>query len=166
MRSNIEDFFDADLVIAAAETDDEIGTVLRMHFAIEQFLIWYIQHSKISDFIKEPRDFSSKLNLAAAMGLPVVIAEAIHQINVIRNSLAHFHKKLDADQIKELVRKVEKLKEIDPTCINTVVKTYVELPVKSPGLKCEYGSGDLRLDFLIVSMRFYSVALKFAKNQS
>ncbi|MET3395806.1 hypothetical protein ABIC33_006483 [Variovorax sp. 1140] len=57
-------------LIAAAETDDEIGAVLRTHLLTEQFLSWFIESKATGDlakFVKVPRDFKAKLNLAVAL---------------------------------------------------------------------------------------------------
>lgn len=57
---NIKELEKFQTIIAAAETDDELGTVLRLHLAVEQILVFYIKeksHGEISKYAKLPRDF-------------------------------------------------------------------------------------------------------------
>jgi hypothetical protein len=168
MILNIKEFQKPDLLIAAAETEDEVGTVLRIHLAIEQVLVWYIKCKITPEFnlyVKEPRDFGSKLSLATAFGLPLAFVRVIHQINKIRNKLAHGDSELSADQLKELARQVDKLVEIDNSFV-PLEKRYIELPVKRPGERMLFGASGTRLDFLIASMAFYGVAMKWAAEQA
>jgi hypothetical protein len=168
MNLNIKEFESADLLIAAAETEDEIGTVLRFHLAVEQVLVWFIgqrRTAEIAPYVKEPREFGGKLSLAAAFGLPLPLVRVIHQINVIRNKLAHGCANLGADQVQELARQVEKLVELDQS-FSPLKNRYVELPVKRPDERIVFGSGDTRMDFLIAVMAFYSTAIMWAAAQS
>jgi hypothetical protein len=164
MNLNIKDLESADLIIAAAETEDEVGTVLRIHLAVEQVLVWYIgqrRTTEIAPYVKEPREFGGKLSLAAAFGLPLALVRVIHQINVIRNKLAHGHANLSTDQVQELVRQVEKLVEFDKS-FTPLKNRYVELPVKQPGERIVFGSSGARLDFLIAALAFYGSAITWA----
>ncbi|AEF99017.1 hypothetical protein [Methylomonas methanica] len=167
MILNIKKFDKPDLLIAAAETEDEVGTVLRIHLAVEQVLVWYINHKKATElkpYVKEPREFGNKLSLAAAFGLPVAFVRVIHQINNIRNKLAHGDSELSADQVQELARQVDKLVEIDNSFV-PLSKRYIELPVKRPGERMVFGVSGTRLDFLIATMAFYGVAMNWAATQ-
>lgn len=107
MILNIKEFHKPELLIAAAETEDEVGTVLRIHLAIEQILVWFIKHkltSELAPYVKEPREFGNKLSLAAAFGLPLAFVRVMHQVNSIRNKLAHGTSELGGDQVQELGR--------------------------------------------------------------
>jgi hypothetical protein len=164
MILNIKEFHKPELLIAAAETEDDVGTVLRIHLATEQILVWFINHKRVgglAPYVKEPREFGNKLSLAAAFGLPLAFVRVIHQINSIRNKLAHGTSRLGADQVQELGRQVEKLVELDHS-FTTLSKRYIELPVKRPGEKITFGSGGSRFDFLIATMAFYGAAMKWA----
>lgn len=167
MILNIKELNKPDLIIAAAETEDEIGTVLRLHLAIEQFLVWYIGHrttTELIPYVKEPREFGNKLTLAAAFGLPLAFVRAIHQINIIRNKLAHGSSVLDADQLQELARQVGKLVEIDSSFV-PLNKRYIELPAKRPGERFIFKECGSRIDFLIAAMALYGTAVMWAALQ-
>lgn len=168
MDLNIKEFDSADLLIAAAETEDEIGTVLRIHLAVEKVLVWYLGQrltTELIPYVKVPREFGGRLSLAAAFGLPLPLVRVIHQINAIRNKLAHGWANMGADQVQELARQVAKLVELDPS-FSPLKNRFVELPVKRPGEKIVFGSGGTRLDFLIATMAFYGTAMKWAAIQS
>ncbi|WP_154587906.1 hypothetical protein [Burkholderia pseudomallei] len=86
---------DPEVMILAAETDDDIGCILRLHLQIEQLLDFYLgvtRKGEIAEFVRQPRDFSGKLSIAVALGLPIVFARVAKQVNAIRNRLAHEHK--------------------------------------------------------------------------
>lgn len=168
MDLNIKDFESPGLLIAAAETEDEVGTVLRIHLIVEQVLVWYIgqrRTAEIVPYVKVPREFGGKLSLSAAFGLPLPLVRVIHQINVIRNKLAHGRANLGADQVQELARQVEKLVELDQS-FSPLKNRYIELPVKRPGERIVFGSGETRLDFLIAATAFYSTAIMWVAAQS
>ena len=164
MILNIKEFNKPDLLIAAAETEDEVGTVLRIHLAIEQVLVWFINHrltKELAPYVKEPREFGNKLSIAAVFGLPLPFVRVIHQINVIRNKFAHGSSELAVDQVQELTRQVDKLFEIDSSFV-AVSRRFLELPVKRPGERMAFGAHGQRVDFLIAAMAFYGVAMKWA----
>lgn len=151
-------------IIAAAETDDELGSVLRLHLAVEQLLVFYIKeksHGEISKYAKSPRDFGGKLSLATAFGLPIPIARAIYQINVIRNKLAHDPDALIQDgDLKELARAVNRLSEIDKN-FTPVEKRCIELAVKRPGERLVFGAEGNRIDFIISGLAFYATTMQW-----
>lgn len=151
-------------IIAAAETDDELGTVLRLHLAVEQLLVFYIReksHGEISKYAKSPRDFGGKLSLATAFGLPIPIARAIYQINVIRNKLAHEpDASIQDGDLKELARAVNSLSEIDKN-FTPVEKRYIELAVKRSRERLVFGAGGNRIDFVICAFSFYATTMQW-----
>lgn len=151
-------------IIAAAETGDELGSVLRLHLAVEQLLAFYIKeknHGEISKYAKAPRDFGGKLSLATAFGLPISIARVIHQINIIRNKLAHNPDTsiLNGD-LKELSRAVNRLTEIDKN-FTPLEKRYIEFAIKQPGKRLIFGAEDNRIDFIIAGLSFYATATQW-----
>ena len=151
-------------LITAAETDDEIGTILRLHLVVEQLLIFHLKRNRIGEiatYAKEPRNFGGKLSLSVAFGLPIPLARIAHHINKIRNKIAHNpEESINPDDIKELARKVNCLSEIDSS-FTPIEKRYVELPAKRPGEKIAFGSDSCRIDFLIAVMGFYSFFLRW-----
>lgn len=156
---------DVNLLIAAAETDDEIGLVLRIHLLVEKVLIWYIGlriQGELVGYVKGPREFGGKLSLAAAFGLPVAFVRAIHQVNVIRNQLAHGSSTLMPDQVQQLERQVNRLCEMDANFVPPR-KRFVELPQKRPGEQIPFGSGGPSADFFIASLAFLGFAMTWAE---
>jgi len=84
----IADWFDTGKLIEAAETEDEIGVVLRMHLALDKILNHYLR-TRISaervPYIKIPKYTGQKIPIAAALDLPVPFLAAAHELNRIRN---------------------------------------------------------------------------------
>lgn len=161
MKPNPEELISVDTLIAAIETEDELGMVLRLHLAIEQLLNVYLKQMRkgeIAEYVKEPREFGGKLSLAAAFGLPLHLVRLMHLINSMRNKLAHHQSfSINANHIAELAKAVNKLSEIDKT-FAPVEKRWVEFVVKRPGKKISFGEEGSRIDFLIAVTAFYSFA--------
>lgn len=154
-------------LIAASETDDEIGTVLRLHLRTEELLIGFLEakrQGEVAQFVKEPRDFSMKLALSVAFGLPISIAAVAQQLNSIRNKLAHGNAiVIDKGDIGELSRRVNKLAELEPGFVQ-IERRYIELPLKHPGQQLAYGKHGNRVDFVLSFFAFYAVALRWLES--
>ncbi|MDG9883011.1 hypothetical protein N7650_09210 [Pseudomonas sp. GD04058] len=152
------------ILTMAAETDDELGSVLRFHLATESILSFYISEKtqgEISKYVKEPRDFGTKLSIATALGLPLPLARVIHQINAIRNKLAHKpDTSINDGDLKEMARCVNKLSEIDVNFV-PLEKLYIELPVKFPNQKISFGTNGNRIDFMLAGLAFYRSAVQW-----
>lgn len=114
---DIQELSDTAILIAAAETEDEMGCVLRFHLMLERLLTFYLQvkcKGEVGKYAKPPRDFGQKLGLAAAFGLRLPIAAVIYQVNAMRNKLAHGGKAvIDQGDIKQLCRLVNCMTEIE-----------------------------------------------------
>jgi|AntRauTorckE6833_2_1112554.scaffolds.fasta_scaffold01085_4 hypothetical protein len=151
-------------LILAAETDDELGTVLRLHLALEHLLDFYLKQKRLGEvasFVREPREFGAKLSLAVAFGFPVIIARVYRQVNIIRNKLAHEPgESIGSGDVQELARKVNGLSEIDPS-FTSVERKYVELAKKMPGEKLGFGSSGARIDVLIAIVAAYSFSVQW-----
>ncbi|WP_289282932.1 MULTISPECIES: hypothetical protein [unclassified Methylophaga] len=163
MTEVIADWFDTERIIRAAETEDEIGTVLRMHLAIDQLLEFYLSRQITPDlkpYVKMPPNTGQKLAFAAAFGMPIPFVRAMHEVNGIRNKLAHKVKSLTDDIVAQLARQVDSIKEIDES-FTPLAKRYIELPIARPGERITFGSGDVRLDFLISTFALMVAASKW-----
>lgn len=164
VRTIPQELGSSEAIITAAETDDEIGTVLRLHLVIEKLLDFYLDRKRVGEiktYTIAPSLFGGKLSLSVAFGFPIALARIAHQINNIRNKLAHGKKGCDSinsGDIKELARRVNQLSEIYNN-FTTIEKRYVELPTKFPDRKIVFGSDSLRIDFLIATMVLYKYAL-------
>lgn len=158
---------DWELFADAAETDDSLGAVLRAHLLIELLLNEYLSgriSGGISEFVKKPRDFSRKLELAVALGFPLEIARPIWQLNHIRNKLAHGKLlRITADDLEQLVRTVNELVELDSSFV-PVERRFLELPTRQPGVRHVFGSGVLRIDFILAFGALYVSALAWVQS--
>lgn len=158
----VEKVLDVEIIIAAAETEDELGCVLRFHLMLESLLSFYLDEKcqgEVGKYAKPPRDFGQKLGMAAAFGIPMQIAAVIHQVNNMRNKLAHGHSpRLDKGDVKQLARLVNLMSAIDPE-FTPLEKRYIELPVKRPGERITFGKEGPRIDFLMACTAFWGTAL-------
>ena len=141
--------------IRAAETEDELGCVLRMHLCLEQFLDKFIEEMVAPASGKSQSKnltFSRKLKLSVSYGLADPLAEAISLINQIRNKFAHERGTVlseeDSQKIADLVDKVAVLpgKKEPP-----VRDRWIELCVTKPGEKLGFGKHGARIDFVLAS---------------
>lgn len=158
----VEKVLDSEIIIAAAETEDELGCVLRYHLMLESLLAFYLDEKcqgEVGKYAKPPRDFGQKLGMAAAFGIPMQIAAVIHQVNNMRNKLAHGRSpQLDNGDVKQLARLVNLMSAIDPK-FTPLEKRYIELPVKRPGERITFGKEGLRIDFVMAFTAFWGTAL-------
>jgi hypothetical protein len=158
---DLRNVLNAGTIIAAAETDDEIGCVLRLHLQVEQLLLVYLSmklKAPISEYIQEPKTFSGKLALAVAFGFPLPFAAVARQVNKMRNELAHQDKSLDERQVKLLGQTVDKLSSMVPD-FEPMKKRHIELTMKAPGEVITFGTGNLRIDFVLAVMAFLEAAV-------
>ncbi|MCE3026605.1 hypothetical protein [Salinicola sp. DM10] len=168
MTEVIAEWFDAERLVSAAETEDEIGTVLRMHLAIDQLLESYLDRKITADlkpYIKIPRYTGQKLSFAGAFGMPIPFVRAMHEVNGIRNELAHKIKSLADDRVAQLARQVDRIKEFDEN-FTSLAQRYIELPRARPGERITFGSGNVRLDFLISSFALLAAASQWLAVQA
>ena len=158
----VEKVTDVKNIIAAAETEDEMGCVLRFHLMLESLLLFYLEEKcqgEVGKYAKPPRDFGQKLGMATAFGMPLQIAAVIHQINNMRNKLAHGHSPgIDKGDVKQLARLVNLMSAIDPK-FAPLEKRYIELAVARPCEKIFFGKESLRIDFVIAFLAFWGTAL-------
>ncbi len=159
-----EELVDWKTLVEAAETDDEIGTVLRLHLVIEKLLAFYLDRKRVGDLAKytqQPRSFAGKLSLSAAFGLPIPLVGAAYQINKIRNKLAHKDQNsINPGDIKELARRVERISELGIKIV-PLEKQAVSMPLKRPDETIAFGKDSPRIDFFIATMIFYSATIQW-----
>lgn len=81
-----------DEFVRALETEDIIGCVLRLHLHVEELLNKFLASSitaELAEIIKVPQNFSQKVQLATAFGMPVEMGLATLELNGLRNKLGH-----------------------------------------------------------------------------
>lgn len=158
----VEKVSDVNIIIAAAETEDELGCVLRFHLMLESLLSFYLDEKcqgELGKYAKPPRDFGQKLGMAAAFGIPMQVAAVIYQVNNMRNKLAHGHSpRLDKGDVQQLARLVNLMSAIDPE-FTPLEDRYIKLPVKRPGKRITFGTEELQIDFVMACIAFWGTAL-------
>jgi hypothetical protein len=94
-RLSQEDLFPpeaAELLKDIGTSQDDVGVLLRCHLLAESILGKFLSTYRIGalkTLIPEPQQFGQKLALSSAFGLPVELGLAMHQLNLMRNKLAH-----------------------------------------------------------------------------
>ncbi|MDQ7981900.1 hypothetical protein QYH69_32270 [Paraburkholderia sp. SARCC-3016] len=159
---DLRNLLSARTIIAATETDDEIGCVLRLHLQVEQLLVVFLSmklKAPVTEYVQEPREFSRKLAFAVAFGFPLPFAAVAKQVNKIRNELAHRDgTSLDERQVKLLGQLVDKLSSMDSK-FEPMAKRRMELTEKAPGEVISFGTGNLRADFVLSVLAFLTAAV-------
>jgi hypothetical protein len=149
----VADWFDTEKLIDAAETEDEIGVVLRMHLALEKILNHFLRSritNELTPYIKVPGYTAQKIALAAAFGMPVPFLAATHEVNRIRNGIAHDGDALAQDKVAQLARQVDTIQSISPS-FHPLAKRYIEFSQSQPGKRFTFGTSGVRVDFLIAT---------------
>ncbi len=156
---NIHKLFDVQMMIAATETEDEVGCVLRVHLMAENILINYIDSVKNPEtekYLGKMRDFGVKMAVATALGMPRSVLQVLSHINHIRNDFAHRGvSKLHPGDVQNLQRFVDEVGNLKPGYSSVKDRTIEYLD----GKMYSYGEGDLRSDFIISAMTFLSEAI-------
>ncbi|WP_337921845.1 hypothetical protein [Vibrio cholerae] len=156
-------------IVLAAETEDELGTVLRIHWVLEELLDVFLSSKTkggIAKIVKIPRDFGMKLSLSTAFGLPLSLALVIHQFNVIRNKLAHAKSEcINTGDLKQLVRLIENIDSTDAE-FTPIKNRYIEFPTKRPEQKLAFGEHGNRVDFVITFFVFYCFLEKWFRDHA
>ena len=160
---DLEKMFDLKMFIDAAETEDEIGCLLRVHLMTEQLLDFYIAEKSRGETrtYTTASTFGPKLGLAVAFGFPLPLAASSYQLNKIRNDVAH--RKTDTvskDQVKQFGRCVNRISEIDEN-FSPVERRYIQVPKRHGERQVRYGESDAHTDFLLAAMAFLGVAQRW-----
>lgn len=156
----------------AAETDDELGTVLRLHLLAEAYLEVardVLLQTDVRPFAPVPRNFADKLGYVAVAGLPIPMVKVIHHINKMRNKLAHRDEMgIDAGDMKQLARLINLLRPLSPNpeMWKPIEKGYLELPQKYPGERWVFGGGNLRADFVMCFGKLWAIAMNWLIHRS
>lgn len=157
---NLEKLVSAAKFIAAVETEDELGCVLRIHLCLENYLEEFLKNfipAEQKKFHKGRPSFSEKLSLAVAYGLCRSIAESIWIINKLRNRFAHIDDSGLTDEIN--ITLAYHVDNIHVSGIDWLVKkSYIEFCQDRPGEKLKFGEHGPRIDFIIIAGRLLGKA--------
>lgn len=163
MDAVVAGLFGVNRLVRAAETEDEVGTVLRIHLAMDQILNHFIRqciNNDLKPYIEKPRYTGQRITLSAAFGLPLPFIGAAYEINKIRNDIAHEDLEFTSGAIRQFTLKVDRLVNVDRQ-FTPLAGRYIELPATHPGRKFIFGKNGARLDFLIASFAFLDVLARW-----
>nr|WP_147310377.1 hypothetical protein [Cupriavidus taiwanensis] len=143
-----------EVIIKGAETDDEIGTVLRMHLLIESVIRFYVTHHPSRPSVKDNFTFFKLANMARAIGMPAEVIETALQINKIRNRLAHdINAKMSSEELEELAMRFDSIGAVFGNWV-PLKRRYVDIASLGKG-KLTYGSESLRVDYFLICSQLY-----------
>jgi hypothetical protein len=160
---NIDELFDMEGMIRAAEADDDLACVLRFHLLLEKSLNFYVDRHRVGElktYIKNSWQYSLKLGVAVAFGLPPALAATYYQLNKMRNDFAHGSQvALDPKGVEQLARCVNRLGEIDAS-FKPVATQYVSVHKFHQGRPVAFGTAGPRMDFVLCAMVFLRFSSK------
>ncbi|MFP7326897.1 hypothetical protein [Serratia marcescens] len=141
--------------VKATKSDDDIGTVLRIHLYLERVLeAWTAcatENNKIFDG-KININFVTKLQIAKNFGMPNDISSAIEEINRIRNKFSH---NIENDEITE--QNISKLESIlQTTQYHEMSPLLVDSIVILQGREIAYKDMSLKLKLCAICMHIIS----------
>lgn len=143
-----------DMIIRAMETEDEVGRILRMHLLVEQMIEIYLEWSiadEMKPVVSVPHQFSQKVTLATALGLPPQIAVAANSLNKIRNRVAHrLGATLQEGDVRDFALAVDKVRETLDITVVPLAESSVEVASTGRG-KVAFGTAGTEWDFRIAS---------------
>ncbi len=161
---NIEQFLDMEGILRAVEADDELACVLRFHLLLERSLNFYVDRHRVGElktYIPDSWQYSQKLGVAVAFGLPPALAATYYQINKMRNAVAHGAKTdLDPKGVEQLARCVNRLSELDAS-FKPVQAQYISIHKLHQGRKVAFGEAGPRMDFVLCAMAFLRFATRW-----
>ncbi len=169
-RIEVESLAGLEQLVAAFETEDVLGTVLRAQLQVEQEIELFLV-ANVADDIWDvtdslPQHFHQKVTLAAALGLPKELCSAALALNQIRNKFAHkagwVLKQADIDN---LVGKYDAARAaVDPESYD-MHKSSIQLHSLG-GEKIDFGTKGPEWDFKMVSGGIASMILKYLVAQN
>jgi hypothetical protein len=158
---DVSELLSPEKMIAACETEDELGCVLRLHLAFERLVEFYINHSASPEqikFIEKTNEFGEKLKRAVLLGLPLSVAEVGKQLGQIRNKVAHEQDPINRHRLDNLIVLVDRMLLNSPSP-QPVSKRKLQLFVKKPGQVIVLGSHGDMYDFIIAAGAAYHGAM-------
>lgn len=154
---DVSELLSPEKMIAACETEDELGCVLRLHLAFERLVEFYIKHSASPEqmrFIEKTNEFGEKLKRAVLLGLPLSVAEVGKQLGQIRNKVAHEQNPINRHRLDNLIVLVDRML-LDSPSPQPVSKRKLQLFVKKPREVIVLGSHGDMYDFIIAAGTAY-----------
>ena len=164
-RIDVESLAGMEHLVAALETEDVLGAVLRAQLQIEQTIELFLE-ANVADQMWEvvdslPQNFSQKVTMAAALGFPKELCFAATAINQIRNKFAHKAGwGLKPADIQNLVEKYEAARlAVDPASY-AMRASSIRLYSRG-GEKIDFGTRGPEWDFKMVAGGIVSLIVKY-----
>jgi len=164
-RIEVESLAGLEQLVAAFETEDVLGTVLRAQLQVEQEIELFLV-ANVADDIWDvagslPQNFHQKVTLAAALGFPKELCLAALALNQIRNKFAHKPGwALKQADIDNLVSKYDAARAaVDPESYD-MHESSIQLHSLG-GEKIDFGTKGPEWDFKMVSGGIASMILKY-----
>lgn len=152
---DLSSLLDMEGLVRAAESEDDLGCVLRCHFVLERTLQFYLAQKRVGDvaiYVPAAWKFAQALSFCVAFGLPPVLAACYKHINTTRNSMAHGQLTILTDKdVAPLAQCVNRMAEIVPAH-TPVEQRFISIHKLHQGVKVAYGQAGARMDFLICSI--------------
>jgi hypothetical protein len=169
-RIEVESLAGLEHLVAAFETEDVLGSVLRAQLQVEQqielFLVANVADGMWDVAGSLPQNFSQKVTLAAALGFPKELCFAARALNQIRNKFAHKAgwalKQADVD---DLVDKYEAARAAVVPTSYEMRKSSIQLFSRG-GEKIDFGTKGSEWDFKMVSGGIVSLIIKYLVMQN
>lgn len=169
-RIDIESLAGFEYLVAALETEDVLGAVLRAQLQVEQTIELFL-NANVADDMWEvvdslPQSFAQKVALAAALGFPKELCFAANALNQIRNKFAHKAGwALKEEDIQKLVDKYEAARAaVDPASYE-MRKSSIQLHSRG-GERIDFGTKGPAWDFKMVSGGIAKLIAKYLVKQN
>ncbi len=169
-RIEVESLAGLEHLVAAFETEDVLGSVLRAQLQVEQQLELFLVANVAEDMWAVagslPQNFHQKVTLAAALGFPKELCFAATALNQIRNKFAHKAGwSLSRADIDNLVEKYEAARAaVDPATYE-MRKSSIQVHSRG-GEKIDFGTKGLEWDFKMVAGGIVSMILRYLVTQN
>lgn len=169
-RIEIESLAGLEHLVAALETEDVLGAVLRAQLQVEQQIELFLVANVADDMWEVvdslPQNFSQKVALAAALGFPKELCFAATALNQIRNKFAHKAGwALKQADIDNLVDKYEAARAAVHPASYEMRKSSIQVHSRG-GERIDFGTKGPEWDFKMVSGGIVSLIVKYLVMQN
>jgi len=151
-------------LLGGLETDDPIGSVLRLHLQAERLIEIFLKGTitpDMAEVFNVPQQFNHKVAIATALGLPKEISLAAQELNSLRNKIAHRAGKIiEAGDVDKLLAKAESFRVALFPKEAPIADCSIRVHVLG-GEKIKYGTKGPNWDFKIVVGMLVGMIFRF-----
>lgn len=169
-RFDVESLAALEHLVAALETDDVLGAVLRAQLQVEQIIEVFLEATVAPDMWDVvdalPQLFVQKVTMAAALGFPKELCAAVLALNQIRNKFAHRAGWVLKDtDVQNLVGKYESARAaLDPAAYE-LRKSSIQVHSHG-GEKIDFGTQGVEWDFKMAAGGIVGIVVKYLIKQN